>query len=375
MIRSIPVVLLILIALSLSGCLSAKQQLSPALIKQDLTKDYYEKAIELENKNKLIQAKKYYTLAITADPLNQKAGQQLKRLNTSLKKLAQKYYQKSQSLNKKGKYDLSTRFLRMTLRYWPEHEKAREELIYGQQVSAQRYVWHTIKKGESLSSISKAYYGSTSLASTLAKVNQIKDAAKIALGMKLKIPQLKANPFINQEATMPMPYEKSSLPQKNILPKVEAEPEVNPIAMYKSLGIKFFDSKKFKSAIVEFKKILNTNPDDKDAVVYLRNSYIHLGTAAINNQQYLTAINYFQRAANHDKTCISCKNEIKNSQNLYKEFHYKTGMKLFDEENLSRAITQWDLVFEMDPDYKRISELLDKAKTIQKNINAIKLSQ
>ena len=50
-------------------------------------------------------------------------------------------------------------------------------------------------------------------------------------------------------------------------------------------------------------------------------------------------------------------------------------MKFFDEQNLNSAILEWDLVQQMDPDYKKVAQLLNKAKKIKKNIKAIKQSE
>ena len=50
-------------------------------------------------------------------------------------------------------------------------------------------------------------------------------------------------------------------------------------------------------------------------------------------------------------------------------------MKYFDAQDLARAVLEWNRVFRMDPGYKRTAELLEKARTIQKNVEAIKQNQ
>jgi hypothetical protein len=66
---------------------------------------------------------------------------------------------------------------------------------------------------------------------------------------------------------------------------------------------------------------------------------------------------------------------ISKSEDLYKEMHYKKGIRFFDREQLTKAIKEWELVRSMDPDYKKVNELISKAKTLLKKIEELKKNQ
>ena len=69
---------------------------------------------------------------------------------------------------------------------------------------------------------------------------------------------------------------------------------------------------------------------------------------------------------------LSDASNIKKSEDLYREMHYKRGMKYFGNEQLREAIQEWELVRARDPKYKRVGYLIDKAETILKNIEKLK---
>ncbi len=359
------VLTLVLIAQFICGCTALQRQ--PA--ESTLADKYMEAGSRLEQTGRPVDARENYLMALTIEPEHKAAMSRLKIVNGFLSSRAQKNYEKSLFLLKNGKYENANQHLRIALRLWPEHEQARRDLVAGMHVQVQDYIWHTIQKGESLSLIARGYYGSMKPTSQIAKVNQIKDAAKIRVGMKLKIPHLEKFPFVK-----PVIQKNEQIDQQPAQIE-EIEAEISPGKMYTDLGIEFFESKQYENAIAEFKKVLNSDPVDTDAAGFISYAYIHLGTAAFNNRKYLDAIDYFQNAHDYDKACSACKNKIQKIQKLYKELHYKAGMKFFDAQELTRAISEWDLVYQMDPDYKRVTELLEKAKTIQKNIDVLKQNQ
>jgi len=145
--------------------------------------------------------------------------------------------------------------------------------------------------------------------------------------------------------------------------------------IYKTLAIEFFKDQQFNDAIVEFKKVLSANPNDKETMNYISDAYFQMGSTETTQNKLLEALEHFQSALNYNKNCDLCITKLAQTKDLYKEFHYKAGMKSYNEQNLIQAILEWELVQKMDMEYKKITELLEKAKTIQKNIEAIKKSE
>jgi len=137
-------------------------------------------------------------------------------------------------------------------------------------LNIQKYVRHTIKQGESLSKISKNFYGSFDLSGIIAQVNNIKDAARIRVGMELKIPELKDHPFVDQKTTASLGHVTETA--------VQPEEKTDPLEMYKNLGIEFFENRQFENAVIEFSKVLSSAPSDKESITYIFKAYYQLGS-------------------------------------------------------------------------------------------------
>jgi tetratricopeptide (TPR) repeat protein len=236
-----------------------------------------------------------------------------------------------------------------------------------QNLNIQKYLSYKVQKGDSLSKVSKKFYGDFKQSGIIAQINNISDASKIKLGMNLKIPELKDHPFINQDKT-------ASLEKLVDIP-VQDEIEIDSTTLYQNMGMEFFNEGQFQNAILEFKKVLNSDPLDKASTSYISKSYYKMGLKEHTDKKYITAIEHFENALSFANDCSLCKKKIQTCRNTYLELHYKTGMKFFNEQNLNMAIAEWDLVQKVDQNYKRITELLDKAKTIQTNIDVLKKSK
>jgi len=360
-------IILVLVIICLFSCVPKKPISSKEEQKKQISQEFYEKAFTLEQQNELIEAQKNYQLSFAADPKNKKAELGIEKINNQLKSLSEQYYQKSIDLYKKGKYSQAKQYLLIALRHWPNHIKARQAIMASQNLNIEKYTWHTIKKGESLSMISKTFYGNFNQSGIIAEINNIDDAAFIQVGMKIKLPELKNHPFINKTA-------KGSLELLND-DTVQPENKTDPIIMYKNLAHDFFENQQFDNAVIEFKKVLNADPQDTESMAYISKAYYQMGSTAYTQKNLLAAIDHFQNALSYDKNCSPCTEKILESQSVYMESHYKAGMKHFDEQNLKMAIQEWTLVQTVDPEYKKVSKLLDKAKTIQKNIDAIKKAE
>jgi len=55
------------------------------------------------------------------------------------------------------------------------------------------------------------------------------------------------------------------------------------------------------------------------------------------------------------------------SEEAYKSLHYKNGIKYFEKNQLAEAITEWNLVLRLDPNYKDVKKNIDGAKMILEN--------
>jgi tetratricopeptide (TPR) repeat protein len=350
------------------------------VVKEDLFREYLQKGREREDKGDMVEALKQYKLAMTIDPANKEVIDGSNRVETALRSLAEKHFTAGLELDKAGKYARSRQQFLIALRLWPDYPEAIHMLTTRKRIKIKRYVVHIVRPSESVAKLAKIYYGDPEKFSIIAKYNNFDDASRIAVGQKIKIPEIEGVDFLVDKE----PVETESLPVDNSEIAewdwedyaLEDRPEpVDQVAIYRNHGVDLFRKGEYQMAIVEFNKVLNANPDDNIAFAYAHKSHYQLAMDFYAKKDYLGARDQFEASLRYTKECYKCNLYIRKSEDLYKEMHYKEGMRFFDREQLNEAIKEWELVRFMDPDYKKVNELINKAKMLLKKIEELKKSQ
>ncbi|UCF85680.1 MAG: LysM peptidoglycan-binding domain-containing protein [Desulfobacteraceae bacterium] len=335
---------------------------------------------EHENSMDLVGALKQYELAVTVNPLNQEAIDSAHRVEIALHGFAEKHYRAGLKLETAGKYAHARQQFLIALRLWPDHPEVINVLTTKKRIQIKRYIVHTVKTGDSVAKLAKVYYGDSQKFSIIAKYNDLGDATRIHVGQKIKIPEIKDVDFlaakepIETEALAASDMEFAKWDWEQYALEERPEP-VDQVAIYRNHAIDLFRKKEYQLAIVEFDKVINVRPEDKIALIYSHKSHYQLAMDLFNKRNYLRARDQFESALRYSKDCHNCKLYIKKSEELYKETHYKRGIRFFDKERLSEAIKEWERVRLMDPNYKKVNELIKKARTLLKKIEELKESQ
>ena len=151
--------------------------------------------------------------------------------------------------------------------------------------------------------------------------------------------------------------------------------QLGPLLAHRSKGMELFNNNKYSAAIVEFEQFLQDRPEDKEIRTYLSKAYFQKALIDYNKGEFLSAKKGFESALGYDSACEKCNDYIKQSLGSYKETHYNKGIVFFGKEQLPQAIAEWELVHELDPNYKDVDQNLKKAKVLWKKLEKIKKSQ
>lgn len=120
---------------------------------------------------------------------------------------------------------------------------------------------------------------------------------------------------------------------------------------------------------------LNLFPEDEAAKELSGQSWYQKGMLQFNEKRYNDAAASFETALKFDADCEKCKVYIEKSKNIFLETHYNKGIDFFSKEDLKNAITEWEAVYDVDPDYKKVQQNLRKARLLQKRLDTIKKSK
>ena len=377
-----------------SGCVGAPD--SPFSFfdtpEKKVVKEYLKKGQAYEEKGDLVNAFKQYNLATTVNPSEQKAVESRERVKEALNRTAKIHYQKGLKLDKQGKYVLARRQFLIALRLQPDYPEATKILTSRKRFKITRYIVHKIHSGQTLSGVAKIYYGNPENFPLIAKYNNITDVTQIRVGQKIKIPELEGVKFLEDqeiiEAEEKIVFEpgiwdwettllKTGLKGQGGKSKVQKtkEAEMDQVASYRDNGSKMFMEKKYREAVTEFKKVLNIYPDDEVALDYSYRSHFSMGDALFQKKDYLAARSQFEKSLRYNYDCDECQDYIKKCENLYMEAHYRMGMQYYGKEQLVEAMREWELVQLMDPNYKKVDRLINKAKKTLKKLEEIRESE
>jgi tetratricopeptide (TPR) repeat protein len=169
----------------------------PRKTPQQLADQYLAKAQESEAKGDFVEALEQYKLLLTVDPENQLAQDKSTQIGQKIKRLAENHYQSGLVYYRNGRYSLARQEFLIVLRYDPEHRQAKKMLTTQRELEqTDRYILHTIQPGESLSTLSKQYYGDYKKFHLIAQYNELEDATKVRVGQLIKVPVIKGIPIM-----------------------------------------------------------------------------------------------------------------------------------------------------------------------------------
>ena len=140
-------------------------------------------------------------------------------------------------------------------------------------------------------------------------------------------------------------------------------------------AIALYNQKKYQEAIVKLEAFSKKDPADSIAREYLAKSHYQNGLVLFGKEKYLDARDEFKAVLQYDKDCAKCNENIRKSEDMYKEVHYSKGLAYFGDQKLEEAIAEWESVSELDPNYKDVEKNIKKAKTLLERLESIKRSK
>ena len=320
----------ILFSFGLLGCASvpfwqtSKDALSAP--EERFAKDSMARAKEFEVAGQLPEALNQYKIALTVRPNDPVAEEGRKRVEKALRKGADEHYRAGLRMQREGKKAQAFRQFLIALRLWPDHREALQMATTRTPVAAEKLV-----------------------------------AEKAPTELEI------------QEPPQGSDAEEEDLPSPEIAPPLEEQKEaVDQIAVYREYGMELYREGRFQEALVEFGKVLSARPDDPVTKDYSSRASFELAVELFQKKEYLAAKEQFLISLKHNSNCRQCHVYIRRSEELFKEMHYKRGIECYGKEQLADAIMEWELVWALDPHYKRVDYYIKKAKDIQRKIEELK---
>jgi len=369
---------------------------------------YLKKATTYKNNDELQLALFFFKIAASLSPDDMEIARKISEMKLTIENKSNKYFTKGEKLYSQKKFEEARNQFLIALRYNPDHKGALDYLK--NKLIPKEYINYTFEKNDSLKIISNKFYKDPELVFLIVYFNNLKSDTELKPGETLKIPILE--PEFYQAIG---DRRQDMISAKNLLLKKEYQEvivitqkilEIEPLnkeaiklkneAFY-HLGIQLSSQEKYLEAIDTFKKITpdydNVNGLIQDAV---QHELLRAGTL-LKEKKYEESIDIADKilgydpsnkAANKLFTTSLCQQSkdlliqkkyddalrvlekldpasvcvekirfaVKKSIEQQAEAYYIQGVKYFLNEELEKAIKEWEKTLELNPGH-------DKAKS------------
>jgi len=329
-----------LILLLLCGC--ARAPSAPERRPVPSTEDYYSRALDFERNDEVELALENFQTAGSLDPQNDEISRKIKEVQARIRSQAEEHFKKGLFYFEEKSFDRARREFLIALRLDPDQQQALDYLK--NVLPGKEYTEYRVGDKETLREISRAVYGDPKMEFLIASFNDIDLNAKLSPGTNLKLPILEPN--LMSQIT-------------------DRDKELQRAEM-------LFHEKKYEQAISVAKHLLESDPTSEQAAGLINASYYEMGKEYRRQGKYRKSLEMFNNVAPEYKDVQQFIDGVKRETEIAAEEHYRRGVKFFINEQLEKAVAEWEMTLALNPDHKKAKadieetlNLLEKLKTVK----------
>jgi tetratricopeptide (TPR) repeat protein len=226
-----------------------------------------------------------------------------------------------------------------------------------------------VRSGDTLAALAQRYYGDRSRSEVIWETNQLPPNPRLVAGTILKIPEIPGVPFVQPEAKRPA----APSPATPAPTSARAEPavkdevaEVNPLLAEAREAL---DRKDWNEALSDVDRFLATSPGNADGIAVKKQALYQQGKTQLDSRRYTESYRALVQLARLQPDYEDSAKLLQQARTRAIEQHYAQGLRLYQEEKLAEAISEWRLVLDLDPQHANAKKNLDQAEKLQKALD------
>lgn len=221
------------------------------------------------------------------------------------------------------------------------------------------FVWHTIKPGQSISTLAHLYYGDYAKFHIIARYNDMEDATRIKAGDRVKVPKIAGLPFNDpaNELTVALPIPEPDIDEMPL----QEENGSRQAIVYRNAGIDFYNEGKYQDAIFELNKAVEASPKDEQTKIYLAKAYFEAGKALYEQNDFDAAREAFESSRHYNPQCEACGAYIEKTKSGPALIYRANGIDCLNRHDFLGAIAEFEKYLQAKPDDAEGRSLLSKA--------------
>lgn len=373
------------LALLLGGCAGvaapseeSKTAGAGQIARDPLAARHRQQAEALERDGQLRRAAEEWKIALTITPGDTRARDSLRALQARIdQQVAERIEEGRKAVARRVQVEARRKFL-AALALDPANRAAFDALQ--NDTREVEFISHTVRAGDTLSSLAQRYYGDRSRSEVIWETNQLPPNPRLAPGTTLKIPEIPGVPFVHPEARKPPPAV-AAVPTPDVprpgpapapapgpvgpAPKEEFTPEVNPLLAEAREAIERSD---YGDAIGTVDKYLASKPGDREGLTIKKQALYGQAKSQIEARQYPESIQSLTLLARLQPDYEDSPALLKQARARLVDQHYTQGVRFYREEKLKEAIAEWRVVLDMDPTNANARRNIDQAERLLRGL-------
>jgi len=138
------------------------------------------------------------------------------------------------------------------------------------------------------------------------------------------------------------------------------------------LAKKCLNEKKYNEIPAITKKILALDPSNKKAPALENEAYYMAGKALHLDHQYIDSLKMFEKINGNYKDVKKIEASIRTKMKKESEICYKKGFKHFINEELQKAVAEWEKTLILNPEHPKAKKDIENAKHLIEKLEKIK---
>jgi tetratricopeptide (TPR) repeat protein len=314
-----------------------------------------EMAAEYEKKGDLRKALQSWEIVYEFRPDDEKVLSQIIYLKSQIQKTSSDHYNKGVAYFQNNSMKPALREFLLALSLNPNHKEAIEYVKY--RMNWDGFIAYEVKKGDTAKGIAQKVFNDSSKDFLIAYFNDLNKEARLTPGMTIVLPSMKAI----QVAPETAPSDEEPAEYLNVKQEIRKASDS-------------FVAKKYQQAASTAEKILEYDPVNKDAMDLKNASYYEMGVMFRIEKKYAQALAMFNNVDPDYKDARYITDFLKNiDKNKSRAAeHYMSGVNYYINQNLEKAIKEWEITLTLDPNHPNAKKDIENARSFLEKLNKIK---
>ena len=318
---------------------------------------YRNKALDYEKTGELYKALQMWEIVSSFLPRDREVIQKIDALLKEANTAAENHFKKGVAYYVKGSTPSARKEFLLTLIYNPDHANALDYLK--NKLAGDDFIQYEVRKSDTLQTISQRIYNDPQKSFLISSFNNLDDNVRLTPGMSLRLPVIELSaPKQTSEEYDWKPTEIEESPVKTV-------DTAGLLAKAKNL----FKAKKYQETLLALESVLEHDKMNSAALDLANASNYQMGKIMSEGKNYKEALKYFSRV---DSNYQDIKDARTLTQNRLAEVHYNTGVKFFVNDQLEKAIGEWEETLILNPKHLRALKDIENAQNLLKKLQELK---